>query len=86
MLSPVQWLFAGLLVLCLLLLAVLTCAIGLILVFRPGTGAAALTMLLGLSLFLDGILNLCVAICTVKIVAHQKPDVIDVEYEDVSDE
>lgn len=69
-----------------LLLAVLTCAIGLILVFRPGTGAAALTMLLGLSLFLDGILNLCVAICTVKIVAHQKPDVIDVEYEDVSDE
>ena len=69
-----------------MLLAVLTCAIGLILVFRPGTGAAALTMLLGLSLFLDGILNLCVAICTVKIVAHQKPDVIDVEYEDVSDE
>ncbi len=69
-----------------LLLAVLTCAIGVILIFRPGAGAAALTMLLGLSLFLDGVLNLCVAICTIKIVAHQQPDVIEVEYEDVSNE
>lgn len=69
-----------------LLLAVLTCAIGVILIFRPGAGAAALTMLLGLSLFLDGVLNLCVAICTIKIVAHQQPDVIEVEHEDVSNE
>ncbi len=69
-----------------LLLAVLTCAIGVILIFRPGAGAAVLTMLLGLSLFLDGVLNLCVAICTIKIVAHQQPDVIEVDYEDISNE
>lgn len=67
-----------------LALAVLTCGIGLVLVFRPSVGAAVLTMLFGLSLFLDGVLNLCVAICTVKIVEHQRPDVIDVEYEDIS--
>lgn len=69
-----------------LLLAVLTCAIGVILIFRPGAGASVLTMLLGLSLFLDGVLNLCVAICTIKIVAHQQPDVIEVDYEDISNE
>lgn len=66
-----------------LALAVLTCGIGLVLVFRPEVGAAVLTMLLGLSLFLDGVLNLCVALCTVKIVEHQKPDVIEVDYEEI---
>ena len=58
-------------------LAVLTCIIGALLVFRPWDGAQVLTMLMGISLLLDGILNLSVALCTVKIVRHQQPDSIE---------
>ena len=62
-----------------LLLAILTCVIGVLLVLRPGDGAQVLTMMMGISLFLDGVLNLSVAICLVKIVRNQQPDVIDTE-------
>ena len=62
-----------------LILAVLTCAVGIVLVFRPAVGILAMTVFMGVSLLLDGILNLCVALFTVKIVANQKPDVIEVE-------
>ncbi len=58
-------------------LAVLTCIIGALLVFRPWDSAQVLVMLLGISLLLDGILNLSVALCTVKIVRHQQPDIIE---------
>ena len=34
-------------------------------------------MLMGASLLLDGALNLSVALCAVKVVAHQQPDVIE---------
>ena len=60
-----------------LLLAVLTGIIGLLLVLRPTEGAQALVMLMGASLLLDGALNLSVALCAVKVVAHQQPDVIE---------
>lgn len=43
-----------------LLLAVLTGAVGLLLVFRPVESARVLTTLLGFSLLAEGILNLCV--------------------------
>lgn len=69
-----------------LIVAVLTGAVGAVMVFLPDAGTRLLTMLLGLALFLDGALNLCVAICTVKIVPHQKPDTteaIDVEYREI---
>lgn len=62
-----------------LLLAVLTGVIGLLLVLRPTEGAQALVMLMGASLLLDGALNLSVALCAVKIVAHQQPDVIETD-------
>ena len=62
-----------------LILAALTCVVGIVLVFRPAVGILVMTMFMGGSLLLDGILNLCVALCTVKIVANQKPDVIEVE-------
>lgn len=55
--------------------AVLTCGIGATLVFRPAAGVSAMTALIGVSLLLDGLLNLSVALCTVKIIAHQQPDV-----------
>ena len=53
--------------------------LGVLLVLRPGEGAQALTMLLGASLFLDGVMNLLVALLTVKIIRHQRPDVIETD-------
>ena len=70
----------------LLLLAALTCVIGLLLVIRPSDAARALMVLMGISLLLDGILNICVAWFCVKIVRNQRPDGIDEEYEELKDE
>ena len=70
-----------------LVLAALTCVVGVVLVFRPMTGVRALTALMGLSLLCDGVLNLSVALCTLKIVDHQRPDVIETDdYEIGKDE
>lgn len=70
-----------------LALAALTCVMGAVLVFRPMAGVRALTMLMGLSLLCDGVLNLSVALCTVKIVNHQRPDAIETDdYEIGKDE
>lgn len=70
-----------------LVLAALTCVVGVVLVFRPMTGVRALTALMGLSLLCDGVLNLSVALCMVKIVDHQRPDVIETDdYEIGKDE
>ena len=62
-----------------LVLAVLTGVIGLLLVLRPTEGAQVLVMLMGVSLLLDGALNLSVALCAVKVVDHQRPDVIETD-------
>lgn len=60
--------------------AVLTGVIGILLVIRPWESARILTALLGISLLSEGILNLCVAISTVKIVKNQYPDIIEAEF------
>ena len=60
-----------------LALAVITGAVGALLALCPATGAEALTQLLGISPLAEGALNLCVAVCAIKIVAHQRPDVIE---------
>lgn len=52
-------------------LALVTGAIGLALVFRPWESGVLLTELLGASLLCEGVLSLCVALSTVKIVRHQ---------------
>lgn len=57
-----------------LLLAVLTVVLGIALVIRPDKGAQFLTVLLGLGLLSEGLLNLCVALSTVKIVDHQRAE------------
>ena len=66
-----------------LLLAVVTCGVGLLLVFRPWESVQVLTVLLGAALLAEGVLNLCVALSTVKIVKNQRPDVIETEYFEV---
>ena len=58
--------------------AVVTGVVGLALVFRPWDSALLLTRLLGAALLAEGILNLCVAVSTVKIVSNQQPDTIEV--------
>ena len=65
-----------------LTLAIATGLIGLALVFRPWESASLLTVLLGVALFAEGILNLCVAVCTVKIIKNQYPDVIGTSYKE----
>jgi len=66
-------------------LAIVTGVVGLALVFRPWGSAKLLTVLLGSALLAEGVLNLCVAVSTVKIVDHQRPDVIEVTSFDVEE-
>lgn len=67
-------------------MAVITGIIGLLLAFRPSEALDVIVKLLGVSLLSEGILNLSVVMSLVKIVNHQKPDVIDVEYYDVMED
>lgn len=69
-----------------LVLAIVTSAAGLALVFRPWDSVRLLTALLGAALLAEGILNLCVAVSTVKIVSYQQPDVIEVTSFEVENE
>ena len=59
-----------------LLLAVVTGAAGVALIVWPFKDMGTPAWLLGACLLAIGILNLCVALCAVKIIAHQQPDVI----------
>lgn len=69
-----------------LALAIPAGAAGLLLAFRPYQAMQVVTVLLGIALLTEGILNLGVAISLVKIITHQKPDVIDVDYYEVWEE
>jgi len=69
-----------------LALAVITGLIGLALIFRPVDSMLILTVLLGASLCAEGMLNICVALCTVKIIRNQYPDVIDADFKDEKDD
>lgn len=64
-------------------LSILTGLIGIMILAWPQTAVAMAQTLLGLSLILEGGLSLSVAISMVKIIDHQKPDVIDAEYYEV---
>ena len=60
-------------------LAIVTGVIGVFLIFESVIGSQILSVLLGLTLLSEGILNLYTAISTVLIVKNQAPDVIEVE-------
>lgn len=62
-------------------LAILAGVAGAALVLRPAESAQVLIMLLGVALLAEGILSLCVALCAVKIIRHQRPDVIEIDIE-----
>ena len=59
-----------------LVLAILTCLGGLFLIINPFSGAVALMILLGATLIMDGIQNLCVVAYTVKA-ASPEIDYVD---------
>ena len=50
-----------------------------LLLVRPFEAAEVMMILVGVSLLFEGILNLCVAIYTVKIIKNQKQDIIDMD-------
>lgn len=54
--------------------AVIAGIAGLFLILDPLTGAAAATVLMGISLLAEGILNLVTVLTAVKIVKNQRPD------------
>ena len=60
--------------------AIATAVCGFVLLFRPGEGSRVLMTVFGISLLAEGVLNLSTAVTAVKIVKHQKPDVIEVDY------
>lgn len=60
-----------------LALAIATGAFGTVLAFRPGAGSTLLMIFLGVTLLLEGVLNMSTALTMVKIVSHQRPDVIE---------
>ena len=66
--------------------AVIAAFIGVILIIRPWESAKMLTVLLGISFLAEGVLNLCVAVSTVKIINNQYPDVIEAEFYETGEE
>ncbi len=66
--------------------SIVTGLVGLMLVIRPWAGAKSLTVLLGISLLFEGVLNLCVAVSTVKIIKNQYPDVIEADFYETDDD
>ena len=63
-----------------LAMAILTGVVGAALIFDSARGAEILTVLLGISLLSEGILNLYTVISTVRIIRNQKPDTIEAEF------
>ena len=63
-----------------LVMAIFTGVVGAALVFDSARGAEILTVLLGVSLLSEGILNLYTVISMVRIIRHQRPDTIEAEF------
>lgn len=62
-----------------MLVAILTGILGFLLLIRPFAAAEVMMILVGISILFEGILNLCVAIYTIKIIKNQKQDIIDMD-------
>lgn len=66
-----------------LIAAIFTGLVGLLLVFRPVETTAVIMRLLGIALIMDGILSLITVLSTVKIIKHQRVDVIEGEAREI---
>ena len=61
--------------------ALLTGAIGGLLAARPAESVGTLTILLGLSVLFEGLMNLCVALFAVKVIRKEQPEVVETWFE-----
>ncbi len=68
-----------------LALAIITVAVGVAVVAMPGGSSRILSIMIGVSLLCEGILNISTVITAVKIIKGQKPDVIEVDYYEESE-
>ena len=66
-----------------LAVAVLAGIAGVLLIVHPDAGLRTAMVLLGICLAVDAVLGFVVALLLIKIVRHQKPDIIDAERIDV---
>lgn len=62
--------------------AILAGVVGVLLIFRTSESARTLMIFLGISLLMDGIMNLITVLSTVKIIQNQYPDIITEEIAD----
>ena len=56
---------------------------GLLLVFMPAEGSLVLIRLIGIALMAEGVVNLVTVLTAVKIIKHQKCDVLEGEYREL---
>ena len=63
-----------------LAMAILTGVAGFLLIFRPSESIQTIMILFGIALITEGVLNLITILTAVKIIRHQLPEVIDVEF------
>ena len=63
-----------------LAMAILTGVAGFLLIFWPSESIQTIMILFGIALITEGVLNLITILTAVKIIRHQLPEVIDVEY------
>ncbi len=59
--------------------AVLTCILGAALLVRPDRSTELLVRLFGAAVLAEGLLNLLTVLMTVKIIRHQRPEIIDID-------
>lgn len=62
--------------------AISTSVVGILLITMPSNASKVLTILIGVSTLIMGLLNLSTVLTAVKIIKHQKKDYIDASYED----
>ena len=62
-----------------LIIAILTGILGFLLLIRPFDAAEVMMILFGVSFLFEGILNLCVAVYTIKILENRRSDIIDMD-------
>ena len=62
--------------------AILAGVVGVLVIFRTSESARTLMIFLGISLLMDGIMNLITVLSTVKIIQNQYPDIITEEIVD----
>ena len=63
--------------------AVIAGTIGLLLVFKPSEGSLVLMRLIGAALMAEGVMNLVTVLTAVKIIKHQKKDVLEGVYKEL---